>query len=65
MNPLIAIALGQVIDGVFRIWGNHIGKPEGWKPTDDEKLDFLALVDADTPEAIKAQARERLGLPAQ
>ncbi len=59
METYIAAAL----TALFQIWANHSNKPPGWKPTDAEIDDLLAQADAATPEAEKAAARVRLGLP--
>lgn len=59
MEQYIAGALFYLI----QIWANHSGKPTGWVPTQQDVEDMLAIVDAATPEARKAAARVRLGLP--
>jgi hypothetical protein len=59
MITLIAKGVGALID----IYANHTGKPEGWKPTQQDLTDLLAEVDSATPAAEKAAARARLGLP--
>lgn len=51
------------MDLVWKIYANHANKPEGWKPTDEDKQNLLDIVDAATPEAVKAEARKALGLP--
>jgi hypothetical protein len=56
-------AIAAAIAAIFQIWANHAGKPEGWKPTPADIDDLLGLVAAATPEAEKAAARVRLGLP--
>jgi len=57
-----AIILG-LINGAFELLRTHLGKPEGWKPSEQDWSDLEASVDAATPEAEKAAARARLGLP--
>lgn len=59
MQEYIAIALAAL----FKIWANHAGKPPDWKPTQQEIDDMLVTVDSATPEARKAAARARLGMP--
>ena len=59
METLIATGILTL----FQIWANHVNKPEGWKPTQQDIDDLLAQVDAATPESEKAAARLRLGLP--
>lgn len=56
-------AIATAIAAIFQIWANHAGKPEGWKPSQQDIDDLLGLVDAASPEAEKAAARVRLGLP--
>ena len=55
--------IAQIIAAAFQLWANHANKPPGWKPTQTEVDDLLSQVDAATPEAEKAAARARLGLP--
>ncbi len=62
MELALPIILG-LIDGGFKLLANHLGKEEGWKPTQQEYDDLAALVNAASPEAVKAEARVRLGLP--
>jgi len=57
-----AIILG-LINGAFELLRTHLGKPAGWKPSETDWADLEASVDAATPEAEKAAARARLGLP--
>lgn len=58
----LTIIMG-LINGAFALLANHLNKPEGWKPTPQEWDDLNAEVDAATPEAVRAAARARLGLP--
>lgn len=55
--------IGLILANLFQIWANHTGKPPGWVPTQEDIENMLAIVDSATPEARKAAARERLGLP--
>lgn len=59
MTPAITIIMG-LINGGFSLLANHLGKPEGWKPTAQEWDDLQAEVNAATPEAVRAAARARL-----
>lgn len=59
MTPAITIILG-LINGGFSLLANHLGKPEGWKPTAQEWDDLQSEVNAATPEAVRAAARARL-----
>lgn len=63
MNAIIASGIVAIINGAFEIWRIHANKPEGWKPSPDDIANLVASVDAATPEAEKAAARKRLGLP--
>lgn len=62
MNPIAATAIANLIDLGFRLLANHLNKPPGWKPTQQDIDDFLASVDEATPEFEKAEALKRLGL---
>jgi len=62
MNESIIAA---IITGGFELMRIHQQKPEGWKPTQAEVDAFLLNVDSATPEAEKAAARVRLGLPTE
>lgn len=63
MGALALPILLDIIDGGFKLLANHLGKPEGWIPTQQDWDDLANTVDEATPEAVKAAARERLGLP--
>jgi ubiquinone biosynthesis protein UbiJ len=59
---IILTLVGTGINTLIQIWAEHANKPEGWKPTPQDLADFLAQVDASSPEAEKAAARVRLGI---
>ena len=59
MNPLI---IASIISGGFELLRQYLNKPEGWKPSQQDLDDLLLEVEAATPEAVKAEARLRLGL---
>lgn len=59
MGIALPIILG-IINGGFKLLANHLGKPEGWKPSAEEWDKLQAEVAAATPEAVKAEARARL-----
>lgn len=61
MNMETLIAAG--LNALLGILANHLNKPPGWIPTQQDLIDFLGQVDQSTPEAEKAAARIRLGLP--
>ena len=61
MTPTLSlIALG--LDALINLWATHTGKPVDWEPTAQDWADLKAQVDAATPEAMKAEARKRLGI---
>lgn len=60
MNPAIIAA---IISGGFELLRQYLNQPEGWTPTQQDIDDLNAAVEAATPEAEKAAARVRLGLP--
>ncbi len=55
--------IAQALFALIQIWANHANKPPGWVPTEAEVNDMISMVDAATPEAEKAAARARLGIP--
>lgn len=59
MAIALPIIMG-IIDAGFKLLANHLGKPEGWRPTAQEWADLDAEVAAATPEAVRAAARARL-----
>ena len=59
MGIALPINMG-IIDSGFNLLANHLGKPEGWKPSPQEWADLDAQVAAATPEAVRAAARARL-----
>ena len=62
-RQIMETAIATAILALFQVWANHTKKPEGWKPTPQDVQDILSTVDAATPAAEKAKARQRLGLP--
>lgn len=60
LTPAIIAA---IISGGFELLRQYLGKPAGWVPTQQDIDDLHSSVDAATPEAVKAAARIRLGLP--
>ena len=63
MNPLTLSILLGIIDGGFKLLSNHLGKPDGWIPSQEEWDALNQIVRQSTPEVVKAEARERLGIP--
>lgn len=57
-----ATIIAAIITGGFELLRQHLNKPPGWKPTTQDVEDFLAVVQAASPEAIKAAAAKRLGV---
>ena len=62
MNPVTAVIVTNAIDLAFELLANHLGKPEGWRPSPQDVQDFLDAQDEATPEHEKAEALKRLGL---
>lgn len=62
MTPEQAAIIAAIIRGAIELWGNHSGKPPGWKPTAQELADILSLNDK-TPEDFYREAAGRLGVP--
>lgn len=62
MDAAVAAGIGAVIRGIFDVWATHAGKPEGWKPTQQDIDDVLALNEK-TPDEFYAEAAKRLGVP--
>lgn len=60
MSPTLILAL---VTGGIELMRQYLNKPPGWTPTQADIDDFNAQIDAATPEAVKAEARARLGLP--
>jgi len=60
MTPAIIAA---IISGGFELLRQYLNKPAGWIPTQQDIDDLNADIDGSTPAAMKAAARERLGLP--
>jgi len=60
MPALVLPIIMGLIEGGFKLLANHLGKPEGWRPSPQEWADLDAEVAAATPEAVRAAARARL-----
>ena len=58
-----AEVIAAIIAGGFELLRQYMNKPPGWTPTQSDIDDLNASIDAATPEASKAAARVRLGLP--
>ena len=59
MGIALPIILG-IINGGFKLLANHLGKPEGWKPSAEEWDNLEKDVAEATPEKMKQEARDRL-----
>lgn len=59
MGIALPIILG-IINGGFKLLANHLGKPEGWKPSTEEWEKLEKDVAEATPEKMKQEARDRL-----
>ena len=62
MNAATATILAQLLNFAFELWRTHSGKPEGWKPTQEDIDELLGEVEEATPEAEKQAAADRLGI---
>ena len=63
MNQVTTAAVIGLVNAVFEILRTHLGKPEGWRPTEQD-WDDLVIANAEaTPEKEKADAAARLGIP--
>lgn len=58
-STAIAVATVNFLSELVRV---RLNKPEGWKPSPQDIADFVIEIDAATPEAEKAAAKQRLGL---
>ena len=62
IDPLTAALAAQAIVAALEIYRVHSGKPVGWTPSAAE-WDELEAFGRRTPEDIKREAAERLGVP--
>lgn len=62
MEPATSALIAATIVNLAQIAMSH-NKPADWKPTPDDVRDFLLQIQEATPENLKNQARQRLGLP--
>ena len=58
-----ATAIAAVIQLGFQLLQQYLNKPPGWVPAPEDIAALNASIDSATPEAEKALARVRLGLP--
>lgn len=66
MDPIIGAAVSSLISALlqqFIEWQKQRAQVAGWKPSQQDVADFLAQVEADTPEAVKARVAAALGIP--
>lgn len=66
MDPIIGAAVSSLISALlqqFIEWQKQRAQVAGWKPSLQDVTDFLAQVDSDTPEAVKARVAKEMGLP--
>lgn len=61
-TALVVSGIAQSIVALMQLYKNHSGKPAGWTPSES---DWLVIEEwaARTPEDIKKDAAERLGVP--
>lgn len=63
MSPVAAIvteAAARVILTEFVAWQERKARDANWKPSAADVEEFFGRVDADTPAAIEAEARQEL-----
>lgn len=58
MNPTQLALLQLGLDALVKLWANHSGKPQGWKPTAEDWAALESEVLAATPEAVDEEARK-------
>ena len=66
MSVLVQSAVTGLISAALRefvAWQAKRAQDASWKPSDKDVEDFLAQIDADTPEAVKARVAAALGVP--
>lgn len=65
MSAIISAATTGLIQAVlseFVEYQKRRALVEGWKPGDDDVAGFVAKIDADSPEALKAKVAALLGI---
>lgn len=62
MAPVAETAVVALINAAFEVLRIYLNKPEGWRPTQTDWDNFQTLVDAATPENVKAEVARRLGV---
>lgn len=63
MNPALLPLIQGLSTIVLKEWLSWVGRqqrPAGWKPSEADIAEFLASLDADTPEKIREEARQEL-----
>jgi len=66
MNQLIGIAIDGLVRATltqFIQWQAQRARDATWKPSENDVEDFLAEIQQDTPEALKAKVAASLGIP--
>lgn len=66
MNPIIAAASNALIEAAilqFVEYQKRKAQEADWKPSTQDAYDFLAEINADSPEALKARVAAALGVP--
>lgn len=63
MDPAIAAIIAAFLNGGIEVWRTHANKPADWVPSAQDIADLNNLIDAASPEAVKAAAATRLGVP--
>jgi len=66
MNPLLVAAISAMIRASvteFSAWQERRSREADWKPSAKDVDDFMAQIESDTPEALKAKVAYSLGIP--
>ena len=66
MSALVTAAIHGLIKASileFTEWQKRKAQATDWKPSPKDVEDFIAEIQADTPEALKAKVAASLGLP--
>ena len=60
MNPASLAYIKLGLDALIKLWAIHANKPPGWEPSAADWAELRAQVMADTPEAMREEARKLL-----
>lgn len=60
MNPATLAYISLGLDALIKLWAIHANKPPGWTPSAEDWAELRAQVIADTPEAMRQEAKDLL-----